>query len=102
MSQFQAQHFYCLKSERTVSGSVLNSQLIYEEILFLRTKDLKVARPHGASVVGNCRVRIFNDDLAYRLIVERPFIQSIRNNAVVFITPRLRPMAATKTLIPMA
>jgi hypothetical protein len=53
----------------------------------LRTKDLKVARPHGASVVGNCRVRIFNDDLAFRLIVERPFIQALRNNVIVFITP---------------
>jgi hypothetical protein len=81
MNQFQAQHFYCLKSERTVSGSVLNSQLIYEDSLFLCTKDLKVARPHG--VVGNCRVRIFNDELAYRLIVERPFIQSIRSNAII-------------------
>jgi hypothetical protein len=58
MSQLQAQYFYCLKSERTVSGSVLNSQLIYADFPVGVPKNLKAARPHGALALAKHRTII--------------------------------------------
>src|SRR5437762_12203097 len=69
MSQFQAQHFYCLKSERTVSGSVLNSQLIYENSLWCTQE------PKSGQTTWRLRSRLVPDGRPTVGVEPQPFIR---------------------------